>query len=417
VLLENILNSIHDYDIKQNILCNWDRDDALFLVGIEIEGCLLNDKGNSVDASSLIEKSVSTKYPLDYEYGKCQFEFKTDPFSFSDLTKIKDIAQDFFESLERLIDRAYPRESVIPVFLGANPSPMVSSGSDITNRARFQKISEWFSAFPDASMNGQTFQSNLIYRSIQGFHFHLQGKNADYTVQMFNHALNLIPSAVLLGANSRLMAGKIYPVYEPRVFLTDQTEGINSGFPAISKYLGNLEEYVDYVSSYKPVVASNYTELEKERHDDVRIRITDKSYRVETRILSVPPTTQELMCMIEFFIGYLYQSISEQRPLRPLSEIREERMSIIKSGFNAQGTSEVTENIRLELDFAKKGLCDLNVNPEHMDILYRRLETKTSVGEQVANLWDKKFNGSLGETTAEVISDVWEQTKRNKPIT
>ncbi len=294
---------------------------------------------------------------------------------------------------------------------------MVFSGSTITDRYRFQKISEWFSNFPDASMDGQTFKSNLIYSAIQGFHFHLHGKNADYTVQMFNHILDLIPSSILLGANSRLIGGKTYSVYEPRVFLTDQTECINSGFPAISKYLDNLEEYVDYVGSHNPVVASNYSEIEKERHNDARIRITDKSYRVETRILSVPPTTRELMCMIEFFIGYLHQSISEQRQLRSLSEIREERMSVIKSGYNTQGTPAFTENIKHELDFAKKGLCDLNVHPEHMDILYRRLETKTSVGDIVENLWDKKFNGSLGETTAEVISDIWEQTKRNKPIT
>ena len=41
-----------------------------------------------------------------------------------------------------------------------------------------------------------------------------------------------------------------------------------------------------------------------------------------------------------------------------------------------------------------------------MDILYRRLETRNSVGEKVANMWDSKFNGSPEETTVEVISDL-----------
>ena len=121
--------------------------------------------------------------------------------------------------------------------------------------------------------------------------------------------------------------------------------------------------------------------------------------------------------MIEFFIGYLHHTISEQRPLRPLSDIREERMSVIRSGFNAQGVFDFAQSIRLELDFAKKGLYDLNINPEFLDILYRRLEGKTSVGELVVNMWDKKFNGSLEETTVEVISAIWEHTKRNKPLT
>jgi hypothetical protein len=407
----------HAQEIKQNIQFDHKRDDPVFLVGIEIEGCLLNDKGRPIDASALIEKSLNTKYPLDYEYGKCQFEFKTYPLSFYELSKINEITQDFIEGLENLVRRAYPNQNVIPVFLGGNPSPIFTDETIITNKPRYKKISDWQSTFPDAQMDGQTFKSNLIGTAIQGFHFHLQGKNANYTAHMFNHILNLIPSSILLGANSRLIAGRIYSMYEPRVFLFDQAEGQNSGFPAISKYLDSLDEYVDYVASRQPVLASNYYELEKERHDDVRIRITDESYRVETRILSVQPTAQELICMIEFFIGYLHHTISEQRPLRPLSDIREERMSVIRSGFNAQGVFDFTQSIRLELDFAKKGLYDLNINPEFLDILYRRLESKTSVGELVVNMWDKKFNGSLEETTVEVISEIWEHTKRNKPIT
>ncbi|MBA3286351.1 MAG: hypothetical protein H0U27_15005 [Nitrosopumilus sp.] len=407
----------HAEEIKQNIQNDNERNDPIFLVGIEIEGCLLNDKGLPVDAAPLIEESFNTKHPLDYEYGKCQFEFKTNPFSFYELSKINDITQDFIESLDNLAKKAYPNQNVIPVFLGANPSSVFSDETIVTNKPRYKKISEWQSAFPDALMDGQTFKSNLIGTAIQGFHFHLQGKNADYTAHMFNHILNLIPSSILLGANSRLIAGRTYSVYEPRVFLFDQAEGQNSGFPAISKYLDNLEEYVNYVASRQPILASNYYELEKERHDDVRIRITDESYRVETRILSVQPTAQELICMVEFFIGYLHNTISEQRPLRPLSVIREERMSTIRSGFNAQGVFDFTESIMLELDFAKKGLHDLNVNPEFMDILYRRIENKTSVGEVVVNMWDKKFNGSPEETAVEVVSEIWEHTKRNKPIT
>ncbi len=61
-------------------------------------------------------------------------------------------------------------------------------------------------------------------------------------------------------------------------------------------------------------------------------------------------------------------------------------MSVIRSGFDAYRTPKLTDNIKHELDCAKEGLCKLNVNPEYMDILYRRLEIKTSVGDKVANL-------------------------------
>src|SRR3712207_7877278 len=54
-------------------------------------------------------------------------------------------------------------------------------------------------------------------------------------------------------------------------------------FRSISRYLGGVEDYIDYIISRKPVVAKDYFELVKERHDDARIRINRGLYRVETR--------------------------------------------------------------------------------------------------------------------------------------
>ena len=174
----------------------------------------------------LLINQINTKYPLDYEYGKCQFEFKTEPLFFYELSKLNDIIQEFIESLDNLISKAYPNENAIPVFLGANPSPSIFSNEIIvTNKPRYKKISEWQSSFHDAQMDGQLFKPNLIGTAIQGFHFHLQGKNADYTAHMFNHILNLIPSYILLGANSRSVAGRIYSIYEPRIFYLIKLKG------------------------------------------------------------------------------------------------------------------------------------------------------------------------------------------------
>jgi gamma-glutamyl:cysteine ligase YbdK (ATP-grasp superfamily) len=129
---------------------------------------------------------------------------------------------------------------------------------------------------------------------------------------MFNHILNLIPSAIMLGANSRLFAGKIFSMHEPRIYLYDQSEQQNSGFPTITKYLDGIEDYIDYLTSRDRIIAKDYFELEKERHDDLRIRLNSDFYRVETRIMSVQPTPKALMALIEFFIGYIYRAIHEE---------------------------------------------------------------------------------------------------------
>jgi gamma-glutamylcysteine synthetase len=327
------------------------------------------------------------------------------------------IFEDFIEHLEKSIKRLYRNNDVIPVFLGGNPSPEIIKSEDlITNKPRYNKLSKWQKKMPDVEIEGQTFKAMHIPAAIQAFHFHLQGKNPNYTAMMFNHILNIIPSAITLGANSRLFAGRVYSYHEPRIYLYDQSEQQNSGFPAISRYLDSVEDYIDYISSRKPNIAKDYFELEKERHEDARIRLNSDFYRVETRVVSVQPTIKELMAMIEFFIGYLSRAIYEERELRPLSSLREERLAAVRSGYQAETHFDIIETIRGQFDYARKGLSDLGISAEFLNILDRRLQNKRTPGDYVAKLWDEKFNGSIRQTIFEVISDIWQMTRNNQPI-
>ena len=133
--------------------------------------------------------------------------------------------------------------------------------------------------------------------------------------------------------------------------------------------------------------------------------------------MSVQPSSSALMAMIEFFIGYLYQSIHEERQLRPLSALREERLAVVLTGYNANTHFNIIDTITSQLDFARKGLSNLGVKAEFLSILDRRLENKTTPGEYVAKLWQEKFNGSVEQTVLEVIFEIWQKTKNNQPIT
>lgn len=403
------------------------RYDPLFKVGTEVEACLLDGKGEPVNASPLIEELLNSQFfrnsgcMIDYEYGSCQFEFKTLPISFTSLLDLEVLYEDFIiEHLEKNIKKVYKNKIVIPVFLGANPSPNILKDDIITNKDRYRKLFEWQSTFPDIELEGRKFKAAYIPASIQGFHFHLQGRNPTYAVLMFNHILNLISSAIVLGASSKLFAGKIFSFHEPRIYLYDHSEQQNSGFPAIAAYMNNMNDYIDYIKSRKPILARDYFELEKERHDDVRIRLDSEFYRVETRIVSVQTAPKALMGMIEFFVGYLYKSILEesygQKLLRNLSILREERQASVQSGFHASSHFPIIDTIKVQLDYARKGLSDLNVKPEFLNVLDGRVKNRISPSEYVANLWDKKFNGSINQTVFEIISHMWERTKNNRPI-
>ena len=112
---------------------------------------------------------------------------------------------------------------VYPVFLGANPSPQILREELVTNKSRYKKLAKWQSKLPDVEIDGLKIKALQIATAIQGFHLHLQGQNPTHTALMFNHILNIIPSAILLGANSRLFAGKIFSFHEPRIYLYDQS--------------------------------------------------------------------------------------------------------------------------------------------------------------------------------------------------
>ncbi len=404
--------------MKTRIHHDSERYDETFRVGVEIEACLLDDNGMPVNANPLIKELEGTKYKVDYEYGICQFEYKTLPIPMDRLLDLNTEIEEFIEYLDKSIQKVWRNNNneVIPVFLGSNPSPLIFKDGLITDKPRYNQLARWQSKIPDVEIDGQKLKALHVATAIQGFHLNLQAQNPVHTAQMFNHILNLIPSAIVLGANSRLLGGKIYSLHEPRIHLYDQSEQQNSGFPTIPKYLDDIDDYIDYITSRQPNIAKDYFELEKERHDDVRIRLNSEFYRVEMRIMSVQPTSKALMALIEFFISYLYRAINEERQLRPLAVLREERLAAVRSGYNAQTHFNILETIRSQLHFARKGLSELGLKAQFLSILDSRLENKSTPGEYVVKLWDKKFNGSVEQTVVEVINDIWQRTKNNEPI-
>ena len=371
-------------ELKERVHQDAGRTDENYRIGVEIEGCLLDNKAIPVNAEPLIKELEGSIYEIDYEYGRCQFEYKTFPVGMDNLDYLNIVFENFMENLDKSIKKVYKEKEVIPVFLGANPSPEIMKEGMITDIPRYNKMASWQNNLPNVEIDGNKFNAAHVATAIQGYHLHLQGKNPKNTAIMFNHILNILPSAIVLGANSRLFAGRVYSLHEPRIYLYDQSEQQNSGFPAVPRYLDGVENYIDYIASREQNTTKDYFTLEKERHDDARIRIGPDSYRVETRIMSVQPTPKSLLAMVEFFIGYLSRAIHEERELRSLSTLREERMATVRYGFNAKTHFNIIDIVRNQLNFARKGLSDLGINVGFLDILDKRLENRVSPGEYVS---------------------------------
>jgi 6-pyruvoyl-tetrahydropterin synthase len=113
-------------DLKDRIRRDSERYDETFRVGVEIEGCLLDNTGMLVNAAPLIEALKGKTHELDFEYGMCQFEYKTPPTPMHNLLNLNTLFEEFIEHLNAVVQKVYKnREMVFPVFLGANPSPEI----------------------------------------------------------------------------------------------------------------------------------------------------------------------------------------------------------------------------------------------------------------------------------------------------
>jgi hypothetical protein len=71
--------------LKDRVPHDAERVDEAFRVGVEVEACLLDEKGIPVTAEPLIKELAGTTYEIDYEYGACQFEYKTSPVGMNNL--------------------------------------------------------------------------------------------------------------------------------------------------------------------------------------------------------------------------------------------------------------------------------------------------------------------------------------------
>jgi hypothetical protein len=107
---------------------------------------------------------------------------------------------------------------------------------------------------------------------------------------------------------------------------------------------------------------------------------------------------------------------SQRKDNYGLAVLREERMAVVRSGYEATSHFNIMDTVRSQLDFAKKGLNDFGLKEEFLNLLEKRLENKSSPGDYVAKLWHEKFNGLVEQTVSEIVAHMWEKTKTNQPV-
>lgn len=394
-----------------------------YIVGIELEGALVDAEGKPLDAKEIISHLNEMYHDFQFteEAGACQIEIKSFPreYSAETIREKEEYLIDIVEDIVELAEKIYGREAIF-LLTGSNPHPDILSDKWITKSERALKMAQWRSQFPTIKIADLYIEPKHIALSIQSIHINIQGKNPDDTADKYNRLLYMVPEHIALSANSPIIGGRIVDYAEARLLLYEMADGGNAGFPKLKKYPVDIVDYGKYVLSYKPIIAKTLTQMVKERHEDNRIKF-EIPFRVENRVCPTQPTIRENMALVEYVVGRLkYAQRWNRKDFPSLQEIRINRTEAIKesvkSKFIWNGKSVYARKYLMEcIEKAERGIKLLDSQPRYLNILKRRVR-KGKTCADVIRRWYKRNGDSIDERVAEVVEKIWKHTRKNQPI-
>lgn len=394
-----------------------------YVFGIELEGIVADSKGKPLKAKEIIShlNNIYHGFSFTGEAGACQLEIKSSPrkYSAEALREKEEYLMDIVEDIVNLAKKVHKTDAIF-LLIGSNPHPDVLSDRWISDSERAKAMAQWRAKFRPVKIADRYIEPSHIALSIQSIHIHIQGKNPDDTADKFNRLLYMVPEHIALSANSPIIGGEMVDYAEARLLLYEIADGGNAGFPKLKEYPITLLDYVKYVMSYEPIIASNLAEMVKERHEDNRIKF-EIPFRVENRVCSVQCTIKENMALIEYIIGRLkYAQRWSRRYFPSLEEIEMNRAEAIKESIKGEfiwsGKSIEARKYLMEcIEKAERGIKSLDTYPRYLNILKRRVGRKM-VSADVIRRWYNKGSGSTEEKVEELVNRIWEHTVKNKPV-
>ena len=392
-----------------------------YVIGMEMEGALVDAEGRPLEVKDLIPKlnSIYHDFEFDKEAGACQLEIRTFPrkFSTDSLREKEEYFMDVVEEIVEMAEKVHKTETLF-LLLGANPHPDVLSDRWITPSKRAETMAGWRRKFAEVKIASKAIRPEHIALAIQSMHIHIQGVSPDDVADKYNRLLYMIPGQIAISANSPIIGGEPVDYAEARLLLYEMADGGNAGLPKHAGYPISFLEYAEYVDSFPSIIARSLTEKVKERHEDNRIRL-EVPFRVENRVTPIQCTIRENMAMIEYIVGRLKYAQRWSRMDYPsLKEIEVNRIEAIRKSLKGEfiwnGKSvDVRRYLAQCIERAEKGLEELDTKPRYINCLKRRVRKRRSSADVIKG-WYRR--GSEGDKIAYLVNRVWEHTIKNRPI-
>ncbi|MEK7066663.1 MAG: glutamate-cysteine ligase family protein [Patescibacteria group bacterium] len=330
----------------------------------------------------------------DKELGAGQMEFRTLPYDILSQGGFRAIESEYRGNFSQLLESA--RESGCSILRsGTNPFLPVKN-TPRTNKLKYQLVPDFYNRHrrPGADTiiglgrDKVDIGDAAIVSLFQSFQVNLEANSFADALNKANRSLGIAPYLLALFANSRYLGALDTEMQDIRMMswakshdtsgcvpldtemqdvrliswekaFDTRTEAeirsgdmLRVGLP--EKYFESMEEYLARAGKFPFIlnspenalgIAIGMTWL------DARIKFIEDSLVVELRLLPTMPTIDEELLATLLYIGALSGDQKRNRPLLSMSEIRENRISAMTQGMNAEMWFESGGRVAMKIPF------------------------------------------------------------------
>lgn len=402
-------------------------NDEEIRVGIESEFGVLD--GTEDSSSEARDRAIDGIDFADQELGAAMAETQTEPMNLESLVELE-IA---LGGRENILAEQMNDEGLSLIRYGTHPFVDIED-IQTTEGERYDVLVNTFDTLreenlgelPDFGVNDQVDPNNAaIPAAICSTQTNIQAEGLEDAAEKTNYAEMVLPYAIALSGNSRIVEGKDTGLADTRMQLWEMnynTAETPSKVGPLEGYLEDEEDWFSRLDIYFEDEGEDPDHLDdavSEHWKDVRIKLeedpeTGQDYPVvEIRPLSMQPSAAEETAVHGFMMGRIAYAQEQNEELIPFEQVLANREKAMMDGlsteqmfYNKNGDSvrrDLETVLREEISRAEKGLEYLGVDDSgYMNILRDRIEIGAPSDQSI-----KQFNklASNGYSTDEALRE------------
>lgn len=396
-------------------------------VGIESEFGVLDGLKDS--SSEARDRAINGIDFADQELGAAMAETQTEPMALESLADLE-IA---LGGRENILTEQMNDEDLSLIRYGTHPFVNIED-IQTTEGERYDVLVDTFDSLreenlgelPEFGVNEQVDPNNAaIPAAICSTQTNIQAEGLSDAAEKTNYAEMVLPYAIALSGNSRIVEGKDTGLADTRMQLWEMNYNSSETPYKVGPLQGYLEDEEDWFSRLDIYFEDDGEDPEhlddavSEHWKDVRIKLeedpkTGQDYPVvEVRPLSMQPSVAEETAMHGFMLGRIAYAQEQNEEFIPFEQVLANREKAMGDGLSANQMfyNENGRSVRRDLDRvlheeisrAEEGLEYIDIeDPGYMDILRNRIENGAP-SDQSADRFNSLRNQGL--STNEALSE------------